>query len=118
MTEVKKSPTISVIIPTYNRADFIGRAIESVLDQTYQDFEIIVIDDGSKDNTENIVKSFDDTRITYIRLKDNKGAAVARNTGIGTARGKFIAFQDSDDEWLPQKLAKQMEVFEKVDSGV
>ena len=108
----EKNPTVSVIIPTYNRAHLIGRAIQSVLNQTYRDFEIIVVDDGSTDNTEEVIKSFSDERIRYIKHKENKGAAAARNTGIKTARGKFIAFQDSDDEWLPEKLEKQMKVFE------
>jgi len=108
----KKSPTVSVIIPTYNRAHLVGRAIQSVLDQTYKDFEIIVVDDGSTDNTEEIVNGFGDHRIRYIRHKENRGAAAARNTGIKAARGEYIAFQDSDDEWLPEKLEKQIRVFE------
>jgi len=94
----EKNPTVSVIIPTYNRAHTIGRAIKSVLNQTYQDFEIIVVDDGSTDNTEEVVKSFRDKRIRYIQHKKNKGAAAARNTGIKSAKGKYIAFQDSDDD--------------------
>jgi len=104
-------PKVSVIIPTYNRAHLIGRAIKSVLNQTYRDFEIIIVDDGSTDNTEEVVKSFTDKRIRYIRHKENKGAATARNIGIKAARGEYIAFQDSDDEWLPAKLGKQMKVF-------
>jgi len=113
MTEIKSNPTVSVIIPTYNRAHLIGRAIQSVLDQTYQDFEIIVVDDASTDNTEEVVSNFDDERIRYIRLKENSGGSAApRNTAIRTARGEYIAFQDSDDEWLPEKLEKQMRLFE------
>ena len=108
----KKSPTVSVIIPTYNRAHLVGRAIQSVLDQTYQDFELIVIDDASTDNTEEVVKSFNDERIKYLKHDENKGVAAARNTGIKVARGEYIAFQDSDDEWFSQKLEKQMKVFE------
>jgi len=114
----EKNPTVSVIIPTYNRARLIKRAIQSVLNQTYQDFEIIVVDDGSTDNTEEVVKSFNDPRIRYIRHEKNKGTAAARNTGIKAARGKFIAFQDSDDEWLPEKLEKQMKVFENAPAKV
>ena len=106
-------PKVSVIIPTYNRAHLIGRAIKSVINQTYQDFEIIVVDDGSTDNTEEIVKSFNDPRIRYIRHEKNKGEAAARNTGIEAAKGKYIAFQDSDDEWLPEKLYKHMMIFKK-----
>ena len=108
----KKFPTVSVIIPSYNREHLVGRAIKSVLDQTYQDFELIVIDDASTDNTEEVVKSFNDERIKYLKHDENKGGAAARNTGIKVARGEYIAFQDSDDEWLPVKLEKQMKVFE------
>jgi glycosyltransferase involved in cell wall biosynthesis len=109
-----EKPAVSVIIPTYNRAHLIGRAIQSVLDQTYQDFEIIIVDDGSTDNTEVVLKKFQnkDERIRYIRHDKNKGGSTARNTGIKAARGRFIALLDSDDEWLPEKLQKQLEVFE------
>jgi len=108
----KNQPRISVIIPTYNRAHLIGRAIKSVLNQTYQDFEIIVVDDGSTDNTEEVVKSFNDARISYIRHEKNKGEAAARNTGIEAAKKEYIAFQDSDDESFPQRLEKQIKIFE------
>lgn len=115
-----KNPTVSVIIPTYNRAHLLGRAIQSVLDQTYQDFELIIVDDGSKDNTEEIIKKFQerDNRIKYIRHEKNKGGSAARNTGIKAARGEYIAFQDSDDEWLQEKLEKQMVVFKSVPTEV
>jgi len=103
--------TVSVIIPTYNRAHLVSRAIQSVLNQTYQDFEIIVVNDDSTDNTEETVKSFDDKRIRYVQHKKNRGGAATRNTGIKAARGEYIAFQDSDDEWLSEKLERQMEVF-------
>ena len=108
----KENPKVSVIIPTYNRAHLVGRAIQSVLNQTYQDFEIIVVDDGSTDNTEEIVKSFNDERIRYIRHEKNKGAPAARNTGIKLAKGKYIGLLDDDDEWLPEKLEKQMSKFQ------
>ena len=110
----EKNPTCSVIIPTYNRAHLVDRAIQSVLNQTYQNFEFIVVDDGSTDNTEEVVKKFQekDKRIRYIKHERNKGASAARNTGIKAAKGEYIAFQDSDDEWLPEKLEKQMKVFE------
>ncbi|MFV0438926.1 MAG: glycosyltransferase family 2 protein [Desulfopila sp.] len=111
---------ISVILPTFNRESTIRRAIYSVLKQTYSNFELLIIDDGSSDNTEHIVASLDDNRIKYIRHKTNRGAAAARNTGIQLSTGKFIAFQDSDDEWMCDKLEKQMAVMKtaKEDTGV
>jgi len=112
MTVIRKTPTASIILPTYNRAELIGRAIKSILSQTYQDFEIIIVDDGSTDNTEEVVRSFDDKRIKYIVNRINKGAAFARNVGIKAAMGEYIAFQDSDDEWLPLKLEKQLKAFD------
>lgn len=107
------NPTVSVVLPTYNRAGLLGRAIRSVLAQSYTDFELLVVDDGSTDETSNVVASFRDQRIRYISLAHNTGAGAARNAGIRMARGKFLAFQDSDDEWLPSKLAKQMSAFER-----
>jgi glycosyltransferase involved in cell wall biosynthesis len=111
------NPMVSIILPTYNRAQLIGRAIQSVLDQTYQDFELIIVDDGSKDNTADI-SDFKDKRIRYIRHEKNKGANAARNAGIKMARGEYIGFQDSDDEWLPEKLEKQMRVFKTASADV
>jgi glycosyltransferase involved in cell wall biosynthesis len=107
------NPAVSVILPTYNRAALLGRAIRSVLGQSYTDFELLVIDDGSTDETSNVVADFRDRRIRYISLAHNTGAGAARNVGIRMARGKFLAFQDSDDEWLPSKLVKQMSAFER-----
>lgn len=115
---MKKPPKVSVIIPTYNRAHLIGKAIKSVLNQTYKDFEVTVVDDGSTDNTEEIVKSFTDFKIHYICHKHNRGASAARNTGIKASRGEYIAFLDSDDEWLPEKLDKQMKTFNSESSEV
>ena len=110
---MENKPIVSVIIPTYNRAHLIGRAIKSVLNQTYQDFEIIVVDDGSTDNTGEIIRGFKDKRVKYIKkYKENKGSSVARNIGIKVARGKYIALLDSDDEWLPEKLDKQIKVLQ------
>jgi glycosyltransferase involved in cell wall biosynthesis len=104
-------PTVSVIIPTYNRARLLGRAVRSVLAQNYQDFELIIVDDGSTDDTEGLVKNLNSEKIRYLRHRQNKGASAARNTGISSARGEYIAFQDSDDEWMPDKLEKQMRAF-------
>lgn len=102
---------VSVIIPTFNRGWIIERSVRSVLAQTYQNFEIIIVDDGSSDNTFDVVKSFGDIRIRYMRHEKNLGGSAARNTGIKAAKGGYIAFLDSDDEWFPKKLEKQMEVF-------
>jgi len=118
VVEMKKNPTVSVVIPTYNREQLIDRSIESVLSQTYQDFEIIVVDDASTDNTKAVINSFDDDRIRYVRHSENKGEAAARNTGIKIARGEYIAPQDSDDEWFPQKLAKQIELLKNTSPKV
>lgn len=105
------SPKVSVIIPTYNRAIHIGRAVESIFTQTYQDFEIIIIDDGSTDNTKDVLFGYHD-RIKYI-YQTNKGVSSARNRGIKEARGEYLAFLDSDDIWLPTKLEKQIKLFHK-----
>lgn len=101
-------PTVSVIIPAYNRAHVIGQAIQSVLGQTRQDFEIIVIDDASIDNTEETVRSFTDSRIRYLRHEQNYGAPQARNSGAEAAAGSFLAFLDSDDIWYPEYLERQL----------
>lgn len=102
------APPVSVVIPAYNRADSIREAIESVLRQTWTDFELIVVDDGSTDGTLEAAAEVRDPRVRLVSNPQNTGAAGARNTGVSEARGTWIAFQDSDDEWLPQKLEKQM----------
>jgi len=103
------SPEVSVVIPAYNRQDTIGRAIASVRAQTWQDLEIVIVDDGSSDATAAVAENFADVRIRVIRNERNRGASATRNTGIAAARGAYIAFLDSDDEWLPQKLEVQLE---------
>jgi glycosyltransferase involved in cell wall biosynthesis len=100
-------PGISVIIPTYNRAQLVTKAIDSVLAQTYHDYEIIVVDDGSTDNTKEVLQPYMD-RIRYI-YQENAGVSAARNAGIRVAKGEWIAFIDSDDQWLPDKLSAQIE---------
>jgi glycosyltransferase involved in cell wall biosynthesis len=102
------NPLVSVIVPTFNRALVLPRAIASVLKQDYGNLELIVVDDGSTDETERVVAALSDRRISYYRVEANRGPAAARNTGIVLARGDLIAFQDSDDEWLPGKLRKQV----------
>ena len=103
------NPTVSVIIPEYNRSKLLSLAIESALNQTYQDLEIIVIDDGSTDNTKEVVEGFikQDSRVKYIQHENNKGASAARNTGIMSAKGEYIAFLDSDCQWMPEKIEKK-----------
>ena len=101
-------PRVSVIIPTFNRAHLLPNVVQSVLNQTFADFELIIVDDASTDNTQEVVESFSDPRIRYIKHEQNKGGGAARNTGIEAARGEFIAFLDSDDEWIPQKLEIQV----------
>jgi len=113
-----KNPNVSVIVATYNRANFIDRAIKSILNQIYQDFEIIIVDDGSSDNTEEIIKGYKDKRIIYIKHKKNQGISTARNTGIKRAKGEYIAFLDSDDEWFPEKLERQVVLLQNESSEV
>lgn len=102
-------PLVSVIIPTYNRAPVLGRAIGSVLAQTLPDFELIVVDDGSSDHTKDVASQFGDC-VQLVR-QENRGVSAARNTGIKHSHGDLIAFLDSDDEWLPVKLEKQVALF-------
>lgn len=104
---------VSIIIPTYNRASTLERCIKSLLEQTYSDFEIIIVDDNSSDNSEAIIKKISDLRIKYLRHEKNLGANAARNTGIKHAVGELIAFQDSDDEWFKNKLEIQIRELNK-----
>lgn len=101
---------ISIIVPSYNSSKFIAQTIDSVLAQTYQNWEMIIVDDKSPDNSNNIIKEFyqKDNRIKLIQLEKNSGPAIARNIGIKEAKGRYIAFLDSDDLWLPHKLETQV----------
>jgi glycosyltransferase involved in cell wall biosynthesis len=103
-------PLVSVILPTFNRAGSLLRAIESVLAQTYREFELILVDDGSSDDTPAIAASVKDARVSYIRLAKNQGQSAARNVGISKSKGSLIAFQDSDDTWQSDKLERQVKV--------
>lgn len=100
---------VSIIMPSYNTAEYIGKAIESVQNQTYENWELIIIDDCSSDNTDEIMQQYiRDSRVYYLKNEKNSGAAVSRNKAIKLAKGKWIAFLDSDDLWNPEKLEKQI----------
>lgn len=109
-------PAVSVVIPAYNRAHCVAAAVESVFAQTFKDVEVIAVDDGSSDGTGDVLEKFGQ-RIHLIR-QDNRGASSARNTGVRAARGKWIAFLDSDDRWYPDKLGRQITALEKYNSKV
>lgn len=111
MNETK--PAVTVVIPTFNRAGTLGRAIRSVQAQTCRDWETIVVDDGSTDGTEQVIRGLADGRVRCVHHGRNRGGGAARNTGIGYARGEYVAFLDSDDEWLPEMLERVLEVFRK-----
>jgi len=108
---MKKNPLVSVIIPSYNRAEYITRAIRSGLNQTHKNMEIIVIDDASTDNTEQIVKGIKDKRLKYYKNKKNMGAPHCRNLGISLSKGDYINFLDDDDELFPIKVELQLKKF-------
>lgn len=101
---VATGPLVSVVIPTYNHARFLGRALQSVLGQTYTHWEAIVIDNYSTDNTDEVVQGFTDPRITYLKIHNNGVIAASRNAGIRAAKGEWVAFLDSDDWWTEDKL--------------
>ena len=110
---MKKGPLVSIVTPTYNRSDFLPEAIDSVLGQTYENFELIIVDDGSTDDTQALVESYQkDPRIRYF-YQANQGQSVARNRGIAESKGEFICFLDSDNAWLPQKLERSLLEFER-----
>ncbi len=104
---MSRQPLVSVIIPTYNRAALVRRAVASALAQTYSGYEVLVVDDGSTDPTLEALGPFL-SRIKFLRAPENRGVSAARNLGVAAARGEWLAFLDSDDEWLPNKLARQM----------
>ena len=105
---------VSIIMPSYNTAPYIAKSIQSVIDQTYKDWELIIVDDCSKDNTDEVIKPYlNDARIKYLENDRNSGAAVSRNRALREAKGRWIAFLDSDDLWMPKKLEKQIAFMEK-----
>lgn len=113
-----ENPVVSVIIPAFNRNHTLPRALASVTQQTYRDLEIIIIDDGSAQPTEQVLSSFEDSRIRLMVHQTNRGANAARNTGIAAARGKYVAFLDSDDEWDKHKLELQVTALERAPLSV
>ena len=114
---VSPAPTVSVVIPTYQRRDLVRRAIASVRAQTHRDYELIVVDDGSTDDTHDVVAALGDD-IVYVRRDENRGVSAARNAGIARARGAIVAFLDSDDTWLPHHLAVVMDVLTRLPDAV
>lgn len=104
---------VSIIMPSYNTAAFIAKSIECVLVQTYDNWELIIVDDCSTDDTDMVVAVYTDSRIRYLKNEKNSGAAVSRNRALQEARGRWIAFLDSDDLWLPEKLEKQVRFMEE-----
>jgi glycosyltransferase involved in cell wall biosynthesis len=108
------SPQTSIVIPTYNRETAISRAIDSVLEQTADDYEIVIVDDGSEDSTQEVIKEYNNNRIRYIEHKENRGQNVARNTGLRAAKGTYISYLDSDDVLLPQHLEKVVNKLEEL----
>lgn len=106
-------PIVSVVLPVYNRGRLVGEAIQSILNQTFQDLELIVVDDGSTDNTPAVLGAFDDSRLRIVRMPVNLGAASARDVGIACAKGNYIATMDSDDVALPHRLALQVDYMQQ-----
>jgi glycosyltransferase involved in cell wall biosynthesis len=107
------NPAISVVLPVHNRADVLSRAIESVLHQTLENFELVIVDDGSTDASVEVAKSFDDPRIELIELGQNRGGNAARNAGVRAASAPFVAFLDSDDVYRPDKLQQVIAIFDR-----
>src|SRR3990172_1498077 len=105
----------SGVIPTYNRAPLLPRAIRSVLAQTHRPIELLVVDDGSTDETEEVVRGLGEPCVRYIRHAQNLGQCAAINTGILASNGEFVSFLDSDDEWLPAMIQKQLDEFQRRD---
>jgi glycosyltransferase involved in cell wall biosynthesis len=114
----EQKPLVSVIIPVHNRGYVLARTVASVLGQTHQNIECIIVDDASADNTEEIGRSFKDPRVRYIRQAENKGAAVSRNIGIKASQGDFLTFLDSDDEYLPEKIERSLDTFKSISGHV
>lgn len=117
---MQANPLVSIITPSYNTSRFIAETIESILAQTYTNWELLITDDASTDNSVEIIEAYvrKDSRIQLFRLEKNSGAGVCRNRSIQEARGRFIAFCDSDDRWMPEKLEKQLAFMRKKDCAL
>ena len=109
-----KEDLVSIIMPSYNTGKFIKETINSVLNQTYNNWELIIVDDCSTDDTEEIVNAIKDNRIKFLKNSTNSGAAISRNKAIKEAKGKWIAFLDSDDLWKKEKLEKQIRITDTI----
>lgn len=109
---------VSIVLPTYNRKYCLKEAIDSIMQQTYQNYELIIVDDASTDGTEELIASMQDERIRYIHLTKNVGCSEAKNAGIRESTGEYIAFQDSDTKWVAQKLEKQVRYLDSLDASV
>jgi len=110
-------PRVSVVIPTHNRGELLARAVDSALAQTVDDIEVLVVDDGSIDGTRALIEDYADPRVRYLAHDANRGVSAARNTGVEAARGDYVAFLDSDDEWLPRKLDRQLSALDDRGEG-
>ncbi|MFC1675666.1 glycosyltransferase family 2 protein [Planctomycetota bacterium] len=115
---MNSKPDISVVMPTYNRAHTLSKAIESILGQSFENFELIIVDDGSTDETRDVADNISDPRVRFFFLSENGGASNARNIGIKNATADYIAFLDSDDQWKPDKLKKQFDLIKNCDQKV
>lgn len=114
---ISKKPLVSIVIPAYNCERFVAETINSVKNQTFKDWELIIVNDKSSDKTAEIVKKFCSKKIKLINLKGNSGAAKARNAGIEAARGRYLCFLDADDLWVPEKLEKQIKFMKEKNSA-
>lgn len=115
---MQRSAEVSVVIPTHNRSALVVRAVKSVLSQTYSDLECIVVDDASSDDTAERLRQIADDRLVCVHHESPRGASAARNTGIQLAKGRYVAFLDDDDEWLPHKLDRQLSVLKNAPDNV
>ena len=115
---MKPTPLVSVILPTHNRADTLDRAIRSVLAQTFGDFELVITDDGSSDDTPSVLRRYSSLKNVRVISSPHRGCSAARNLGISSSGAPLVAFQDSDDEWLPGKLETAVAALSTADSGV